>query len=161
VKSRLLAPGFLTVVSLLCVAQQARADIKSDTDHPAYFFEAEPHFAISPFHDGGGYGAGFQGTFNVAKEGFIRRFNDSVGVGFGVNWVNNDKWLLSAAMQWNFWLTDRWSVFGEPGVGVRLNNDADFWPSLGAGGRFHFTPNITLTFRIGFPVSAVGVSFLL
>jgi hypothetical protein len=159
---RPLAAAFLSVVSVLGVSHSARADIKSDTDHPTYFFEAEPHFVVSPFH-GGGVGAGFEGTFNVANEGFIRRLNDSVGVGFGVDWTNNDHWLLSAAMQWNFWLTEKWSVFGNPGFSVRLHDKdkAEFWPSFGGGGRFHFTRNVTLTMRVGFPVSAVGVSFLL
>jgi hypothetical protein len=167
-KSRLLT-GILTAVSVLGFAPQALADrstIKSDTDHPNYFFEAEPHLVVAPFHGGDvDVGVGFQGTFNVADKGFITPLNDSVGVGFGVNWTNHDHWHLSAAMQWNFWLSEKWSVFGEPGAGVRLNDEgngkADFWPSFGAGGRFHFTRNITLTMRVGFPVSAVGVSFLL
>jgi hypothetical protein len=153
------AAGFAAFV----VAGHARADrstIKSDTDHPSYFFEAEPHLTLSPFH-GGGIGAGFEGTFNIVDQGFIKRVNDSVGVGFGVDWTNNNHWLLSAAMQWNFWLSENWSVFGAPGFGVRLLDDnVNFWPNFGAGGRFHFTPNFTLTMRLGFPVSAVGVSFL-
>jgi hypothetical protein len=149
--------------SVALSALPARADrstIKSDTDHPSYVFEAEPHLVLAPFHHGD-LGVGFEGTFNVADQGFIRRVNDSVGVGFGVNWLKNEHWLLSAAMQWNFWLSERWSVFGEPGVGVRAEKKPEFWPHLGAGGRFHFTPNVTLTMRVGFPVFAVGVSFLL
>jgi hypothetical protein len=35
------------------------------------------------------------------------------------------------------------------------------WPHIGVGGRFAFTPAITLTMRLGFPVSSVGISFLL
>lgn len=160
---RPLAAGVLSLVSVVCAAHSARADIKSDTDHPSYFFEAEPHLAISPFHGEFAIGPGFEGTFNVANEGFIRRLNDSVGVGFGVDWTNHDHWILSAAMQWNFWLSDKWSVFGNPGFSVRLQDKdhTDFWPAFGGGGRFHFTRNITLTMRVGFPVSAVGVSFLL
>jgi hypothetical protein len=139
-----------------------RSTIKNDTDHPSYFFEAEPHGVLAPFHKKAEFGVGFAGTFNVADQGFIRRVNDSVGVGFGVNWLTNDHWILSAAMQWNFWLSENWSVFGEPGFAVRTEkNKPDFWPSFGAGGRFHFTRNVTLTMRVGFPVFAVGVSFLL
>jgi hypothetical protein len=154
----------LIAASVLILALPAHADrstIKSDTDHPSYFFEAEPHAVLAPFHHTE-FGVGFAGTFNVADQGFIRRLNDSVGVGFGVNWLTNDHWLLSAAMQWNFWLSENWSVFGEPGFAVRTDKKKpDFWPSLGAGGRFHFTRNVTLTMRVGFPVFAVGVSFLL
>ena len=94
-KSRLRAAGVFTGLSVVCITQQARADIKSDTDHPHYFFEAEPHLSIAPFNtDKVGIGAGFAGTFNVANEGFIKRVNDSVGVGFGVDWTGNKNWEL-------------------------------------------------------------------
>jgi hypothetical protein len=64
-------------------------------------------------------------------------------------------------MQWNFWLSGAFSVFGAPGVGVRFHNDdVDIWPAFGAGGRFHLSPNFTITLRAGFPVSAVGLSLL-
>lgn len=154
----------LLVAGVVLFAEPARADrstIKSDTDHPSYFFEAEPHLVLAPFHKAD-FGVGFAGTFNVADQGFIRRVNDSVGVGFGVNWLKNEQWVVSAAMQWNFWLSENWSVFGEPGFAVHAKKkEPDFWPSFGAGGRFHFTQNITLTMRVGFPVFSVGVSFLL
>ena len=138
----------------------ARSTIKSDHDHPRYFFEAEPHLVVTPFNDGG-IGPGFAGTFNVADRGFINRLNDSVGVGFGVNWTTNDKFIFSGAMQWNFWFTEHWSAFGEPGVAFGTKKDLKLWPHLGAGGRYAFTESIALTLRVGFPVSSVGVSFLL
>jgi hypothetical protein len=161
-KWRLRVAGGLTVLSAVCVTQQAHAQIKSDTAHPAYFFEAEPHLAVAPFNENKvGIGVGFAGTFNVANEGFIKRLNDSVGVGFGVDWTGNKNWNVSAAMQWNFWLSDKWSVFGAPGVGVHLHNagDVNIYPAFGAGGRYHFTPNFALAMRVGFPVSGVGLSF--
>jgi hypothetical protein len=138
-----------------------RSTIKDDLDHPRYFFEAEPHLVLSPFHHEANFGAGFEGTFNVADRGFINRVNDSVGVGFGVNWVTHEHFILSGAMQWNFWLSEKWSVFGEPGLAIHLDKHVDLWPQIGAGGRYHFTRNVTLTMRVGFPVFAVGVSFLL
>lgn len=155
--------GFAAFAASFTFAGVTLADhstIKSEYDHPRYVFEAEPHLVLTPFHDGG-IGAGFAGTFNVADRGFIRRLNDSVGVGFAANWATNEKFILSGAMQWNFWFTERWSAFGEPGVAVGTDKKLHVWPHLGAGGRFAFTPNITLTMRIGFPVSSVGVSFLL
>ena len=72
VTSRLRAAAVFTGFSVICITQQARADIKSDTAHPAYFFEAEPHLAVAPFNENEvGVGAGFAGTFNVANQGFI------------------------------------------------------------------------------------------
>lgn len=156
--------AILAALVALLASRPALADrstIKDDTDHPQYFFEAEPHLVLSPFHHETNFGAGFEGTFNVADRGFINRVNDSVGVGFGVNWVTHEHFILSGAMQWNFWLSEKWSVFGEPGVAVHADKKVDIWPHLGAGGRFHFTRNVTLTMRVGFPVFSVGVSFLL
>ena len=155
--------GALAVFLAARPAHADRSTIKSDTDHPSYFFEAEPHLVLAPFHHEADFGAGFAGTFNIVDQGFIRRVNDSVGVGFGVNFVTHERFILSGAMQWNFWLSENWSVFGEPGISVHTgdHNHVDIWPHLGAGGRYHFTRNFTLTMRVGFPVFAVGVSFLL
>jgi hypothetical protein len=136
-----------------------RSTIKSDSDHPAYAFEAEPHVVATPFQ-GGGVGIGFAGTIVVKDDGFIKRVNDSIGVGFGANWTTNRDFVLSAAMQWNFWFTEQWSAFGEPGIAVDTHDDVHVWPNFGAGGRWAFSQNMTLTMRLGFPVSSVGVSFL-
>ena len=82
------------------------------------------------------------------------------------------------AMQWNFWLTTRWSVFGEPGLYIYHGVYDDFCDpnvfgpgcappkatgidfAFYAGGRFHFNEKIALTMRIGYPTASVGVSFL-
>lgn len=154
----------LAVIALLfTLTSVASAEnlIRSDTSHPSYFFEAEPHLVLTPFHEDFGIGAGFAGTFNIVDRGFINRFNDSVGVGFAANWTNHQHFILSASMQWNFWFTEHWSAFGEPGFAIGTDDDIKFWPSFGAGGRYSFTPNIALTLRVGFPASSVGVSFLL
>lgn len=150
---------FALVLTLTGVAS-AENLIRSDTSHPSYFFEAEPHFVVTPFHDGG-VGAGFAGTFNIADRGFINRFNDSVGVGFAANWTNSEHFILSAAMQWNFWFTEHWSAFGEPGFAIGTRDDIVFWPAFGAGGRYAFNESIALTLRVGFPATSIGVSFFL
>jgi hypothetical protein len=71
-------------------------------------------------------------------------------------------YLVPAVMQWNFWLARRWSVFGEPGFLLRYDNDdIGFSPFvLYAGGRFHFSDDVALTLRIGYPTFSLGVSFL-
>jgi hypothetical protein len=78
----------------------------------------------------------------------------------------NNLW-LPVVMQWNFWLSRQWSVFGEPGFGFRYQADAnrhqwhvDF-PELYVGGRFHLADTVALTLRAGLPTFSVGVSFLL
>ncbi len=72
--------------------------------------------------------------------------------------------ILPVVMQWNFWLTDKFSVFGEPGVALTDHQGEGFGFSpfvIWAGGRYHFNPNATLTLRVGYPSVALGVSFLL
>jgi hypothetical protein len=64
-------------------------------------------------------------------------------------------------MQWNFWLSRNWSVFGEPGGLVDFEKRPKPRPGFWAGARYHFTDRITLTLRAGFPTFSAGVSFLL
>ena len=169
---------------------QAQSIIKREGLHPRYGFEAEPHLIIRDHTGfrGTGFGPGFRGTFVVADHGFIKNLNDSVGVGVGLDWlvfndcdpdnnpnngngnrcIDGSQFVLPVVMQWNFWLAREWSVFGEPGLAISINNDPgnddlDLDPFvLYLGGRYHFSNTAALTMRLGFPVSlSVGVSFLL
>jgi hypothetical protein len=145
----------------------AKADehsiIRSPGDHPPYIFEAEPHLLVGysgPFDDGGNFGVGFRGTVHIAN-GFVPSINDSVGVGFGIDIATNGHVLIPIVMQWNFWLSTHWSVFGEPGFAIGSGDRTVLWPSFYAGGRFHFTDRIALTMRVGYPDFSLGVSFFL
>jgi hypothetical protein len=147
-------------LALLLAAPGARADqstIKRPGDHPSYFVELEPHALVAPFH-GFRPGIGFRAFANIVDDGFLSKLNDSVAVGGGFDATTKDAWII-AAMQWNFWLSENWSVFGEPGVSVHNGKFDPF--TIWAGGRFHFTDKITLTMRAGRPTLTVGVSFLL
>jgi hypothetical protein len=75
---------------------------------------------------------------------------------------NVDYFYVPAVLQWNFWLHRRWSVFGEPGFAMYVQDgDLEFTPFvLYLGGRFHFTDSIALTMRIGYPTFSLGASFL-
>jgi len=70
-------------------------------------------------------------------------------------------------MQWNFYLTPKWSVFGEPGLAMFFRTASHQSLSVGAtplifvGGRYHFSNTATLTMRIGYPYTTLGVSFFL
>jgi hypothetical protein len=65
-------------------------------------------------------------------------------------------------MQWNFWLSRRWSVFGEPGLLLRyVYDDLGVSPFVVyGGGRLHFSENVALTLRVGYPTFSAGISFL-
>lgn len=149
--------------ALLLIPVRAAADqsvIKNPGDHPSYFFEAEPHVLIAPF-DKFAPGVGFRGTIELIDNGFVQSINNTVGIGFGADFTE-DNVRIPIVMQWNFWLSRNWSVFGEPG-GVLRFKKGKFQPEPGiyAGGRFHFTEFISLTMRVGHPTASVGVSLFL
>jgi len=164
--------------------------------HPNYVFEAEPHLLIGALPAPGpargtGVGLGLRGTVEIVDNGFIGNINNTVGVGFGADWVHySDSDLpcekdpdsggcadldpdfsvnylyLPVVMQWNFWLSRDWSVFGEPGVALHVASRGDDKLSLSPfvlflGGRYHFSDRVTLTMRAGYPLFSVGASFLL
>jgi len=177
------------------VTTRAHADtsiIKSPGDHSRYVFEPEPHLLLGYIDapgvaSGAGVGLGFRGTVILVNNGFVRSINNSVGIGFGIDWVHyshrndycspnpnggcysdsqsvNNLW-FPVVMQWNFFLSRQWSVFGEPGVAVRYTgfqggHDTQLEPAFFAGGRWHFSDSMTLTMRLGYPTISVGVSFM-
>lgn len=159
-------------------------------------------------YGGNHYGPGVRFSIPVMSPGFIKKINNSVAITFGTdivwhegyktyyrNWCGGNRacwdyyagynygfWSvhLPVAMQWNFFLTDKWSVFAEPGLTVRhafyrdyqcdprfpdCNYTRSRWDAFFtfyAGGRFHFSEKVALTMRIGHPIEAsVGVSFFL
>ncbi len=175
----------------LSASAYAQSVIKRPGAHPDYVFEAEPHLAFGFLdgpYDGEGFGPGFRGTIELVDNGFVSTINNTVGIGFGLDWLmygdhchgnrrdchSHDRIILPVVLQWNFWLTRQWSVFGEPGLALRFHNDHDgrdfddrgrrtrLLPFVFyAGGRYHFTDSVALTMRIGHPTLSVGVSFLL
>jgi len=155
--------GLCCLIGSLSKSAHAEENIVRDPDrHPHYAFEAEPHFLLAPI-DGPAPGAGFRGTIVLVPEGFVRSINDSVGLGFGVDWTRDNTW-VPIVMQWNFWLSTHWSVFAEPGGAFHFTDNghrdrADF--TLYGGARLRFSDRVTLTLRAGHPALAVGLSFLL
>lgn len=79
-----------------------------------------------------------------------------------------------AAVQWNFYLGDRWSLFPELGLALHSGFDGRDWkdpdgrsvgwlylePDIGVGARFHFSPSVALLLRISTPGGAqLGLVF--
>ncbi len=185
----------------LCRTARAQSTIKQPGERPHYFFEAEPHLdtgLVDPpgFGGGLGLGLGLRGTIELVKNGFIPKLNNSIGIGFGVDYLRYDGWqgprgmcerfetgpsgtqicvrasssidhvnyfYVPVVMQWNFWLHRKWSVFGEPGLALYVQDGRlEFTPFvLYVGGRYHLTDHVTLTLRIGYPTFSFGASFLL
>ena len=167
-KTRLRAMSTFAVATSLALSSVAMADesiIKHPGQHPHHVAELEPHLTLGVGHEADpfGIGLGFRATFTVLQNGFVPSINNSIGVGVGID-VFGDRLgsgLVPVVMQWNFWLTRRWSVFGEPGIAIGFGRRNQVWPHFAGGARFHFTDRIALTMRVGYPAVTVGVSFFL
>jgi hypothetical protein len=164
-KTRAVLGALLACAGLSSFAREACAEQATGRDpdlHPHYVFEAEPH-ALVGLYEPQPFGVGFRGTFVLSDSGFIRGVNDTVGLGVGFDWTHNTTW-IPIVLQWNFWVSQHWSVFGEPGVSFRFRDDyttLDPDLTLYGGARWQFAPRTTLTMRIGYPAFALGLSFLL
>jgi hypothetical protein len=192
-------PGLLLTAALMLAGREASAQmiIKNPGQHPQGP-EIEPHLLLRPLRGSGedsGVGLGGRFTWQIGKNNFIDKINNSVGIGVGVDWVrysyrykcgrddvncrDSADWVLvPVVMQWSFYLSRSWSVFGEPGImlgthfhdcqgdgcprkgfGFGRGDGVDFF-ILHVGGRWHFKENMALTLRIGWPYFSAGVSFL-
>lgn len=197
-KTAKLAALVVAAAGVLVWAPPAHADsiIKNPGDHPDYRVELEPHGLLGwgRAWGGAGLGLGARASIPIVRNGFVQTLNNSVAISFGIDWVRYSDcyyhwrgvgygcgasfFMFPVAMQWNFWLTEKWSVFGEPGLHVyHATYDANWcdprflgcaYPTTTsvdfafyAGGRFHFNDKVSLTMRIGYPTLSVGASFFL
>jgi len=165
------------------LANSARAEesiIKKPDEHPDAFAELDVHgvvaYAGGPLalgrYDFIGFGPGVRANLRILKNGFIPSLNNSVAISFGADLVfdtDNDVRLVTpVALQWNFWLTQHWSVFGEPGLAIEFPMSTPrgpepiyLTPSLAVGGRYNFNDKVTFTVRLGYPLTTIGASFFL
>jgi hypothetical protein len=189
------------LVSILALPSVALADdtIKHPGDHPHYAFEIEPHLLLGWGSDYGTTGVGIGGRVSIpiVQDGFVKTINNSVAIGFGLDFVHYSGCygafgnfagdcganyiFIPVVMQWNFFVAEHWSVFGEPGLyiyhgffdtnycgtlpgGVNVNctepSTTGVGPAFYIGGRYHFSEHVALTMRIGYPSLSVGVSFM-
>ena len=191
--------GAAFVASCLATTAARAEDliIKQPGRHRDYSVELEPHAAFGFFVPSAGSGIGIGGrvTIPIVRNGFVKSINNGVGIGFGLDWVhyNGCYFVVNAAgecaslnriwfpvvMQWNFYLSPHWTVFGEPGLAIAYShwgpgcvpdnrgfvcgpepNRVDLEPFIiFFGGQFHFSDGASLTMRIGWPYASVGVSF--
>jgi hypothetical protein len=195
----------LMLVLLLAAPREARAQstIKQPGNHPHYGVELEPHLALQWTNRWGGddgIGPGMRVNIPFIHNGPIRQINNNMGITFGLDitfgdaggpcWAgmpdpghdcNVTEFWLPVAMQWNFWLTDVISVFGEPGFAIAHRRwDFDYYCNgpgnpicdgddtetdvefvFWGGGRFMFSDRIGATVRIGYPMITAGINFLL
>lgn len=175
----LFAFAFLSATARVASARDET--IRQPGDHPSYAIEMEPQLILGwggfDGYGAGGFGVGGRFTIPIVKNGFVPSINNTVGIGFGVDFTYYDSCgdlacnghvadLVSfpVVMQWNFYVAQRWSVFGEPGISLNYASEERnyFFPApiFEVGGRYHFSEHVALTARIGFPYFSIGVSFM-
>jgi hypothetical protein len=173
---------------------EARADdtIRRPGEHLTYYAEIEPHLSFAwgdwTSNLGGdpGYGAGGRFSFPIVKNGFIPNINNSVAIGVGADFLHFgcgvqgvtctlNSLSFPVVLQWSFYVSRQWSVFGEPGLflyhqfytaGAACPGPAcpsvsqtSILPALFVGARYPLNERISLTMRVGYPTLNIGVSF--
>ena len=117
-----------------------------------------------------GSGPGMRLSIPLVDNGFVKTINNNVALGVGVDWAhygtNSNVLWFPVVMQWNFFLTDVITVFGEPGGAIRSvsgNNHTDWHVDgvLQLGAKFMFSRNVGLTLRAGYPYFSLGLSVLM
>jgi len=189
---------------------KAQSTIKQPGNHPTYSVDLEPHLALglddSDFYGSGGFGLGMRATIPFLRNGPIPNINNDMGIGFGLDWLSRGSscnyyywgpnyrygynncsayaFYLPIVLQWNFYLTDIITVYGEPGLGIRISHASWSYPGpylgcpngmvcegsdtstspipiIAGGAKFMFGRTIGLNVRLGYPYFTVGASFLL
>lgn len=168
----------------VCVTRLAHAESIVDRPgyHPRYAVEVEPHLILGwanidtndpfpkriDFNNHAGFGPGLRLSVPLVDNGFIGKINDNVAIGFGVDWAHYDRnadalW-FPVVLQWNFFITDVITAFGEPGISLRYSSNRDQpWNLEGVfqvGAKFMFSRYVGLTVRAGYPYFSLGVSML-
>lgn len=194
----------------LLLAPSALAQIKEPGAHPHYGVELEPHLTLGwagapPHFAGDGVGFGLRASIPLIQNGPISSINDSLAITFGLDWLHfaydrdygcrdlpgptcddygysADAFWVPVAVQWNFFVHRRISVFGELGLAVAHERWSWARPCPGGpgafcdyhdshtsfaelvfypGARFMLSDNFGLTVRVGFPHVTLGASFFL
>lgn len=206
---RALPPVAAVALGVAMVAWASAAAAQSIINNPGDHVnsvELEPHLIHIPWDaPADGIGFGFRATVPILHNGFASAINNSIGIGFGLDWLHYtdgycgysdcgsgsfNHFMAPVVLQWNFFLSRRWSVFGEPGVALHylswgcpdyVDNSGNRSPGkcdstrthvdgvLFAGARWHLGQYMALTLRIGLGgvrsgwdtrYASIGISFL-
>jgi hypothetical protein len=183
---RLLAAALL--LATLFATTTAAGDtliVEEPNNHPDYLVELEPHVAAlfwrRTIHrrfviidaDAGQpeFGAGLRANLEIVDP-VIPFLNNTIALTASIVTTSCSTFcgeklqmFFPIGAQWNFYLTDKWSVYADIGLIVRTtdgfsNTFGDFLADI--GGRYHFSDTVVLNARIGYPFSVtVGPGFLL
>ncbi len=203
-KSRLLAITLAACAAFYAGPLRAQSIIKQPGNHVLYSVDLEPHAVFGwddHYYGGGAFGLGMRATIPFLRNGPVSTINNDMGIGFGLDWVTrgncnrgyyyydrrNDFYFdcsayaiyLPVVVQWNFYITDIITVFGEPGFAIRYAHvgwtlpDVNGIPRdysdgytdpifvMSGGAKFMFGRTVGLNVRAGYPYFTVGASILL
>jgi hypothetical protein len=177
---RSLVPSGLALAVALTSAPALAAPHASGPNHIAGA-RFEVHGDINPYI----LGAGFRAELPIVPDGIIRgasNVHDEFAVSLGGDlWFapyydgyRDGAYLLPVvAIEWNFYIGDKWSIFPEIGLTfpIGFNGPGDYkywggapgyrlWYVAGFGVRYHFSARNSLVFRIGSTLGfAIGITF--
>ena len=129
--------GACLAALVLLANATASAQIKSPHSHPHYGVELEPHLVVQwadePYWQDTGIGLGLRASIPVIPDGPITTINNSLAVGFGLDWAHfddcgpyndlcdaEDFW-IPIVVQWNFYVTKAISLFPELGLAFQYS----------------------------------------
>ena len=148
----------LAIMALLCFSSGASA--QNDRFGSIGGARPEVHVLLSAPRL---LGLGLRLDFPLAGDGLVEGVNDEFALSLGAEalfWDHSDRderqwgiWPV-AALQWNFLVSRRWSLFPELGV-VALLGHRPYGPLVSPfltfGARWHFSRRNALLLRIGYP----------
>lgn len=127
----------------------------------------DAHVTFGWYRDLGG---GLRVDIPVVGDGIIDGADDDLRITLGAEalWFFHHKGFGAyplAGMQWNFYVSDEWSIFPEVGIIFLFGEREHYWrtfvaPMLGFGVRWHFNARNALLFRVSWPQGGqIGIVF--
>jgi hypothetical protein len=115
-------------------------------------------------------GVGLRIDIPIVPEGLLASARDELALspGFDLLFDDGDVWVgIPIALQWNFYVASKWSIFPELGVALLVgehhrdrDDDLHVDPLLAVGGRWHWNARNALVLRVGWPIGVqFGVTF--
>jgi hypothetical protein len=166
------SPILMVMAVLAFLAMPRAASAAGDLpDSPHYHgVRFDLHLDFGWYNDAG---AGFRVELPVLTRGPLTTLDNDLAVSLGAELLyfyepGFTGWGVFpiGALQWNFYLNQKWSVFPELGLAFLIGPDRDrYWrsvaaPFLGVGARYHFSQSNSLLLRVNWPAGLqVGIVF--
>jgi hypothetical protein len=147
----------------------------NELDYPKHVAELGVHLAGETIPasdvDSRGAGVGARLYINVLPRGLVTGVADSFAIGVGGDFIlSSDRApeaggprkhvLIPVTAQWNFWLTDHFALFVEPGVNMVFGAGTHVQPAIYAGVRYVLGNSVSIVGKAGIPDATAGLGVL-